>query len=145
MSFEERLPDFNDKIVSFYLSAGSGVPAWLTEGAILRSPTFELQGGRLFVTGRTLDNSHDETDKEWSDDRNACLAWESVLFYVALPTNEYWSFRKRDDERDDQTPEVAGKAPLTRGQLLGLIISILFMLILLALLVAIIVWIVNAL
>jgi hypothetical protein len=75
------------------------------------------------------------------DGREACLAWDSVVYYVALPSEEYWDFR----HRDDQKPEVVEAKSITRDQLVWLIILILFMLILLASLIAIIVWIIKTL
>ena len=59
MNHEDKLPDFTGKIVTFYLSAASS--NWLIEGALLQPPIFERQGGRMFITGRTLDNSNDDT------------------------------------------------------------------------------------
>lgn len=141
MNVEERLPDFTGKAVVFYVSAVLGASSWLTDGTALESPRFDLQAGRLFVTGRTFDYSEEGIDKEWSDNRDACLAWESVLYYIAMPTDEYRAFHKKGD----QVPEAVEKKSTTRSQVFGLIIIILFMLILLASLIGITVWIVKSL
>ena len=136
-----ELPDFSDQSVAFYVTTTGSMPDWIGDGVILHSPIFQLQGDRLFVVGRTPKFRGDEG--EWSADRTAALAWDSVVHYIIVPTDEYTSLgNAQEDTTADETPikkatdhKLAAKTSLV---LIGLIIPT-------AVLVGLIVWIVKML
>ena len=100
LNMNEQFPDFTGKSVVFYFMTNAGMPDWMNEGIVLDSPTFQMQGNRLFVVGQTPDAPG--TDESfWSANRQAALAWEAVFHYVVLPIEEY---REIHDNELDAEP-----------------------------------------
>ena len=85
---DENLPDFTGKTVVLYITATSSGARWAQDGIVLESPTFHTQGERLFLTGQTPNNPR-SSDHDWYSNRDAGVAWDSVLQYVALPSKDY--------------------------------------------------------
>lgn len=139
---EELLPNFSGQTVVFYITGSAGTPSWIAEGVVLDEPSFQNQGGRLFVVGLTPPPVEGE-EMDWSDARQACLAWESVLYYFAMRSEEYYAYGKSVEETSKSVEEtrVSCERPSTgKRKLVGVLFTVLFLLILAAILVAIIVW-----
>ena len=139
MSIEEQLLDFTGQSVVFYVKTSQGSPTWLAEGIVLEEPSFRRQGDRLFVVGITTHEVDKAGESGWSDNREACLAWDSVLYYIALPSEDYYAYRNREDATD----ETSEKRTSIKRQVIGALITALFILILPAILVVLIIWIVK--
>lgn len=67
-------PDFSDKVVSFTLYDNQFSHDFI-------NPSFEEQGGRLFVVGQVPVGA---TGSGWTDGKIAAIAWESVMEYVVF-------------------------------------------------------------
>jgi hypothetical protein len=143
MSIEERIPDFTGQSVAFYIAKTDGLPSWVSDGVVLDSPTLQKQGDRIFVVGRTtLETDLEKAD--WSDNREACLAWGAVIYYIVMPSGEYYDLRQLDDgQEEDVRPEKCEKPISKKRQLILGMVTALFLLILLAVLVALVIWIVK--
>jgi hypothetical protein len=145
MSIEEHLPDFTGKAVAFYVTTMSNAPDWVTEGIMLESPYFLKQGNRLFLKGQTPEAIANESD--WSADREAGLAWDSVFYYVVMTSEEYQAARlqESDDSKgeSDDKKDVAVDKKLIRKYLARFSLIVMGVLIPTALLIGIIVWIVK--
>src|SRR5687767_4972081 len=84
MSDDNNLPDFNGKVVTFYCVNEP------PEGAVaLISPTFDTQGGRLFVLGKIAPDQ----PGHWDDGLQSAVAWDQVNNYVVFDSLE--DFRTR--------------------------------------------------
>jgi hypothetical protein len=73
---EERWPDFTDKVVMVQ----SNIP---TVSWRLLSPTFENQGGRIFIVGRSLPNQD-----PWPAGSRIGMPWDSVAYYFVFESPE---------------------------------------------------------
>ena len=71
----QSLPDFQDRTVVFYLRA-----AGYDHAPALDSPTFESQGGRLFIVGKQtkVGSGH------WAEGQQFSIAWDEVQMYVVF-------------------------------------------------------------
>lgn len=77
---KDRSPDFKNKTVLFRT-------VHLESDATIEDPVFELQNGRLFVTGKMADGS---SENDWLSGLVTSLAWDSVIGYVVFEnTKEY--------------------------------------------------------
>ena len=104
-----ELPEanFEGQSVLFYVSTPPVCPQWLGEGLVINSPTFQTIGERLFVVGEAPKGS------DWSSERPSAIAWDSVIHYVMIPTDEYEA-QKNDEpvEVEDVPPaQPEGKKP----------------------------------
>lgn len=86
------LPDFTGKVVTFYINHA---PHWAVEGLVLESPSFVRQGERLFLVGRTVEDTKDEDEQNWSANLDAGVAWDSVFYFLVIGTREDWDMRRR--------------------------------------------------
>jgi hypothetical protein len=98
VNMNEFFPNFTGKSVVFYVKTSSTTPDWMTEGLVLESPVFQTQGNRLFIVGQT---PKDESPEEsWSASREAGVAWDSVFYYVTLPSGQYYEYRENEPDDD---------------------------------------------
>jgi hypothetical protein len=137
----EELPDFSNKSVAFYVKTTPGMPAWIGDGIVLQSPIFRLQGTRLFVVGRTPEARGDVSD--WSANRDASLAWDSVVYYVIIPTDEYVSMSSAETNHSEE--ELPVRKPSDRKWLVEISIVLMGLVIPVALLIGLVIWILKML
>lgn len=79
-SLPSNLPDFGGKTVTLYADG------WASEQilAVLASPQYQVQAGRLFLVGDTV-----TTEDSWAHGATAAVAWESVGSYIATDANPF--------------------------------------------------------
>ncbi len=147
---DEQFPDFTNKSVVFYITTPVNAPDWFSEGLVLESPSFQKQNNRIFVTGQTPQETENETKSDWSANREAGIAWDSVFYYVVLPLNEYQEARIKHINDNSEVPIEGNKEVLnvknsSQKNLLSFSLVLIGLLIPIALLVAIIIWIVKML
>jgi hypothetical protein len=130
---EEKIPDFSGKTVVFYITTPFSAPRWATDGVVLESPSFQTHGSRLFVIGRTPKDAENTIESDWSANQESGLAWDSVLYYVVMGSEEY-----------QVKMQVPAKQPI-RSRLLNLFITVMGVCISVSLLAGIIVWIIKML
>ncbi len=73
-------PDFSGKVVACELSTKPDIPF-----TVIEEPTFEMQGGRVFLTGMT---PHGVNDDDWCAGAPCAVAWDSVLVYYVFESLE---------------------------------------------------------
>lgn len=147
---DEQLPDFTNKSVVFYITTPVGAPDWFSEGLVLESPSFQKHNNRIFVTGQTPQETENVGESDWSANREAAIAWDSVFYYVVLPSDEYQDARTKDANDNLEVPaesnkEVPNAKNSSQKYLFSFSLVIIGIFIPIALLVAIIVWIVKML
>jgi hypothetical protein len=71
----KSLPDFSGKVVLAYFVGDST--------AILHSPSFQVQGGRLFLVGVVPKGG---SPKDWAAGVTVAVAWDSVQDYFVFPS-----------------------------------------------------------
>src|SRR6266536_257905 len=74
---EDQLPEFSGKLVLVYFK-GSGASA-AAVGHFIHSPTFKMQGGRLFLVGTLA-----TVDGQGWNGAHTAIAWDSIEKYVVL-------------------------------------------------------------
>lgn len=97
MNIDEQIPNFLDQSVAFYLRNVDGLPDWIADGVVLDSPVLRKIGDRIFVIGQTTYDPENPVMDDWTENREACLAWDSVVYYIAMPSKEYYAIRRRED------------------------------------------------
>lgn len=75
----EFVPDFAGKIVKTYFLNQEAQRYCIS----LISPTFEIQHGRLFLTGKVTN-----PDAGWGEATVLYVAWDSISFYSVEPIEE---------------------------------------------------------
>ena len=83
---EETLPDFNGKVVTFYVADS---PPGVEAGIAMEFVEFRSLGGRLFAIGRIPEM----VESEWVSRLQSAVAWDSVVHYLVFDSPE--DFRKR--------------------------------------------------
>lgn len=146
----EQLPDFTNKSVVFYITTPPSAPDWFSDGLALESPSFQKQNNRIFIIGQTPQETENATESDWAADREAAIAWDSVYYYVVLPSDEYQEARIKDGNEHSEVPVASNKeTPNAKNSrqkyLLSFSLIIIGIFIPIALLIAIIVWIVKML
>lgn len=96
---DEKFPDFSGKSVIFYVKSVPDAMGWISEGLVLESPVFQKFGNRIFVTGTTPEAFENEDDK-WAAEREAGLDWDSVLYYLAMPSEDYRVVREQEQSEN---------------------------------------------
>lgn len=96
MNIEELIPNFTDRSVAFYLREADGLPDWIADGVVLDSPVLRKIGDRVFVVGQTTYDPDDPRSDDWTENREACLAWDAIIYYIAMPSMEYYKIRRRE-------------------------------------------------
>lgn len=79
----ENLPDFNGKIIVFYVA---GAPPSLQEGALLEYVSFKQFGQKLYVVGRVPEV--DAENGDWVSNLQGGIAWDSVTSYLVFDSRE---------------------------------------------------------
>lgn len=77
------LPDFNGKIVVFYIADSD--PRY---AVTLESPAFEDYGGRLFVVG-----THGAWEG-WIDGLRSSIAWDQVKYFIVFDSKSEYEKRR---------------------------------------------------
>jgi len=72
--FDLEFPDLSQKIVLLYLVNRSD-----DHNVVLQSPTFEVQGGRVFLVG---DFAEGTTANDWAAGVRTAISWENVEQYL---------------------------------------------------------------
>lgn len=80
-----KFPDFLNKLVSLYLTNATE-----ERGVVLDNPTFELQGGRLFLIGNIAEGT---TENDWAAGIPSAVAWDRVEQYLIFDSLEDYLFR----------------------------------------------------
>lgn len=89
MTDKENLPDFADKCLSIKIRDSD-------YSHDLNDPSFEYQGGRLFLKGVVPEGA---TDSGWSNNQIGYVAWDQVLNYLVFDSLEsYQSAIKVSDD-----------------------------------------------
>jgi hypothetical protein len=83
------LPNFTDKIVLTYCGALDYHPT------ALENPRFEMQGGRLFLTGIHPD---DGSGTNWFAGLPVAVAWDTVSVYLICDSVEDYQARMQQEE-----------------------------------------------
>ncbi len=74
-AYDEPLPDFTGKAVTFYC-AGLASDFAIT----LDSPTFELQAGRMFAVGNVVPSG----SEDWTAGAQVAVGWDHVAEYIVF-------------------------------------------------------------
>jgi len=74
----DKAPNFKDKAVLFYLANSE-------YDTTIHNPTFELQNGKLFVTGRIVEGS---SQNGWLSGLAVSLMWDQIQGYVIFESDE---------------------------------------------------------
>ena len=91
------LPDFTGKVLNLNLADDEA-------DRDLVSPTFEMQGGRLFLVGEVPAGA---TTSEWSTGARGAVSWESVTSYLVFDSIAHYATaveRSREKATDDKEP-----------------------------------------
>ncbi len=71
---KNRLPDFSGKCLSIKIEGSSYMHD-------LFDPQFEVQGGRLFLTGHIPEGA---SESNWADGSTAAIVWKNVSDYIVF-------------------------------------------------------------
>ena len=78
-----RLPRFKNKVISVVCENED-------TGQLISNPTFERQGGRLFLVGTV---PPDASQDNWMEDLTTAIAWDTVQDYVVFASMD--DYQKR--------------------------------------------------
>ena len=91
----DHLPDFTGKILNFTTLEGDA-------GYDMVEPHFEIQGGRLFVMGKTPRGA---STTDWGEGCLAALAWDQVLDYTVFDSPERYELAMQKSRQDETDPD----------------------------------------
>jgi hypothetical protein len=95
VSTKRRLPQLNGKVLSV-LCTGEDT------GQLIRNPSFEEQGGRLFLVGLVPEEaSHDN----WMEGLYCAIAWDTVQDYVVFDSMSDYLSRLKARRKRWKSPE----------------------------------------
>ena len=83
------LPDFTNKVVSVSIAGED-------DGRCLEHPSWEIQGGRLFLVGAVPRGG---STNDWCGGIPSAVAWEAVTDYLVFDSVEHYLERLRVYER----------------------------------------------
>jgi hypothetical protein len=82
---EAGLPDFTNKVVSLSIPGEE-------DARCLEHPTWERQGGKLFLVGKVPRGC---STNDWCEEIAAAVAWEAVTDYMIFDSAEQYRERVR--------------------------------------------------
>ncbi|MFN3168136.1 MAG: hypothetical protein ACE37H_13830 [Phycisphaeraceae bacterium] len=82
MAQSDDQPDFSGKVVMFAIGGGTAVATYAID-----NPRFEMQAGRLFVTGTQVYGS---TADDWAGPVSTAVAWDAVEGYIVFDSAEQY-------------------------------------------------------